>query len=178
MGSVMMKNLVLSIGVAIALTCAAPAAFAQKQKNSAEQAFLKEAMQGSLAEIEMGKLAQQKGNSAEVRSLGKTFEEDHTKALQKAQEAAKSLGMNMPAEPAKRHKSAYEKLSKQSGPAFDRQFAKHMIEDHKKDIKEHEKPRRIPTQAVASYANDVLPDLGKHLEMAQSLSRSTTTGSR
>ncbi|HKA74242.1 MAG TPA: DUF4142 domain-containing protein, partial [Xanthobacteraceae bacterium] len=73
----MMKNLFLSVGLATALACAAPAARAQ---NKGDQAFLKKAIEGNYAEIEMGKLAQQKGASDGVRSFGKQLEQDHAAA--------------------------------------------------------------------------------------------------
>jgi putative membrane protein len=175
----MIKKLILSAGLVAALVFTVPAAFAQSKKSAADQGFLKEAMQGSLAEIQMGKLAQEKGNSADVRSFGKTLEQDHAKALQKAQDAARAAGMTtMPAEPAKKHKDAYGRMSKLSGADFDRQFVKHMVDDHKKDIRAHEKHAKDANAPVASYANEVLPDLRKHLEMAQSMSRAATTGSR
>jgi putative membrane protein len=62
-------------------------------------------------------------------------------------------------------------MSKLSGDAFDKQFAKHMVMDHKKDIGEYKADgkKKDPT---ASYASDTLPTLQKHLEMAQSLTKS------
>src|SRR5437588_11779193 len=65
--SAMMKNILLSAGLATALVCAAPAAWAQGQ-SSADQGFLKNAIEANFAEIEMGKLAQQKGASEDVKS--------------------------------------------------------------------------------------------------------------
>src|SRR5437588_9726751 len=90
--SIMMKNLFMGVGLATALVCAAPAAWAQG-KNTAGQEFLKKAIEGNLAEIEMGKLAQQKGASDGVRSYGKQLEQDHAAANQKATALANEMGM-------------------------------------------------------------------------------------
>jgi len=171
----MMKQLVLGVGLATALACTAPAAFAQ---NTTGQKFLKEAMEGSLAEIQMGKLAQEKGNSPGVRDFGKTLVDDHTKAEQKAQDAARSAGLQPVGEPNKKQRDMYQKMSQKSGAAFDRAFIKDMVSDHKKDVKEHEKHAKDSNRAVADYVNAVLPDLRKHLQMAESLQKSETTGSR
>ena len=47
-----------------------------------EQTFVKEATQGGLAEVQMGRLAAQKGQSQEVRQLGQKLVQDHSKANQ------------------------------------------------------------------------------------------------
>src|SRR4029079_8371776 len=84
--------------------------------------------------------------------------------------ATKDLGGAPPQEPSKKQKADYDKLSKLSGDAFDKQFAKHMVADHKKDIAEYkaDSKKKDPT---ASYASDALPTLQKHLEMAQTLAQ-------
>jgi putative membrane protein len=61
-----------------------------------------------------------------------------------------------------------------SGEAFDRAFAKNMVDDHKKDIRTYEKEAKKSNDPAAGYANEALPTLKKHLEAAQSLGRSNT----
>ena len=47
-------------------------------------------------------------------------------------------------------------MSKLSGAKFDGEFAKHMVADHKKDIKEYEKAAK-KTDTAGTYANETLP---------------------
>jgi hypothetical protein len=47
-----------------------------------------------------------------------------------------------------------------------------------KDIAEYEKEAKSPNPPVAQYAGETLPTLRKHLELAQSLANTGTTGSR
>ena len=68
-------------------------------------------------------------------------------------------------------------MSKLSGDRFDREFAKHMVTDHKKDIKDYEKEAK-KNDAAGAYAKEALPTLKKHLETAQSLSGGATSASR
>src|SRR5215211_7572150 len=172
----MMKNLLLGIALAAALVCSAPPAFAQ---GKAGQAFLKKAMEGNLAEVEMGKLAQQKGASDGVRSFGQQLEQDHAAANDKAAAVAKEMSMTPPTEPNKKQKADYDRMSKLSGDKFDREFIKHMVADHKKDIKEFQQEAKKTNERPSSFAKDVLPDLQKHLDMAHGLqSKSGMTGSR
>lgn len=46
--------------------------------NKADQTFLKAAIQGNLAEVQMGQLAQQKGQSDAVKSYGEILMTDHS----------------------------------------------------------------------------------------------------
>ena len=132
------------------------------------QKFITEAMQGNLAEVQVGKLAQEKGQNDAVRSFGQTLVADHSDANQKAAKVADQLGVKPPTEPNAKQKAVYDKLSKLSGNAFDRTFAKEMVADHKKDIKEFEKEAK-KTDPAGKFAGDALPVLHKHLEMAEGL---------
>jgi putative membrane protein len=163
----------LMAGITAGLVVSSPS-FAQ---DKASQKFLKEAIEGNLAEVQMGELAQKSGGSDRVRSFGQMLQKDHSDANAKAKSAANSLGMTPPTEPNSKQKAMYERMSKMSGENFNREFAKHMVEDHKNDIKEYQKEAK-KNDAAGSYAKDALPTLQKHLEAAQSLSGATTTGKR
>jgi putative membrane protein len=166
----MFKTKILGIAVAAALLGGLSAAGAA---DKASEKFLKEAVEGNLAEVEVGKLAQQKGESEGVKSFGSQLEKDHSAANQKATTLANQLGVTPPSEPNKKQKAVYDKLSKLSGPAFDKAFAKAMVDDHKEDIRAFEKQSKKKNDPTAGFANEILPDLRKHLEMAQSLAKET-----
>jgi len=61
-------------------------------------------------------------------------------------------------------------MAKKTGPAFDREFAAHMIKDHQKEIAAHQKAAK-QKDAAGEYAQSVLPTLQKHLQDAQSMSQ-------
>jgi len=125
----------------------------------------------------MGQLADKNAKSDGVRSFGQMLQKDHSEANQKATAAANQMGMSPPSEPNSKQKAMYEKMSKLSGDKFDRAFAKHMVADHKKDIKEYEKEAK-KDDAAGAYAKEALPTLHKHLETAQSLSGGATSARR
>jgi putative membrane protein len=163
-----MSKRTLSVTLAaLMLGCMAAASAADK----ASQKFITEAIQGNLAEVEMGKLAQEKGDTDAVRSFGQTLASDHSAANDKAIAAAKELDVNAPDQPNAKQKSAYEKLSKLSGPAFDREFKHMMVMDHREDIQKFQKKaNKKADDAAVQYAKETLPTLKKHLELAQGLS--------
>ena len=169
----MMMKLLIGAGLAVALTFPS-AGFAQ---DKASQKFLKEAIEGNFAEVQMGQLAQKNGSSEGVRSFGQMLAKDHSDANQKATAAANNLGMTPPTAPNAKQKAAHDRMAKLSGAAFDRAFAKNMVADHKKDIKDYEKEAKM-SDAAGSYAKEALPTLHKHLEAAQNLSGMGTTGKR
>ena len=141
-------------------------------QDASSQRFLKTAIEGNLAEVQMGQLAQQKAGSDGVRTFGQMLEKDHSDANQKAVEAASSIGVTPPTAPNSRQKAEYDRMSKLEGQKFDREFVRHMISDHKKDIKEYEHEEK-KHDAAARYASEALPTLHKHLETAESLSGSS-----
>ncbi|KRR14864.1 hypothetical protein CQ12_28800 [Bradyrhizobium jicamae] len=138
------------------------------------QSFLKKAIEGNYAEVEMGKLAQQNGQSDNVKKFGQMLQADHTAANEKAIDAAKSMGVTPPDGPNAKQKADYEKMSKMSGQPFDRDFATHMVADHQKDIAEYKKASKS-ADAAGEYAKGNLAVLQKHLETARSLASKKTS---
>jgi putative membrane protein len=165
-----MRKTILSVGLAAVLACAASGAWAQDKPDKASQKFLKNAIEGNLAEIEMGKLAQHKAQNDAVKSFGQTLVTDHGSANQKASSIAQQMNVTPPSEPNRKQKNEYQRLSKLSGDKFDKAFAKHMVTDHKKDISAFEKEAK-KNDAAGQFAKDTLPTLRKHLETAQSLDK-------
>jgi putative membrane protein len=162
-----------TVGVAFSILLAS-SSVSVWAKDTPGQQFITKAIQGNLAETEMGRLAQQKAGSDGVRSFGQMLEQDHSHANEQATSAASSLNVTVPTQPNREQKAAYERISKLSGNRFDREFVKHMVTDHRKDIREYQREARRSDGQVSEYAQTTLPVLQKHLETAQSLSRGET----
>jgi putative membrane protein len=136
--------------------------------------FLKKAIEGNYAEIQMGQLAQQKGQSDSVKKFGQMLSDDHSAANQKATAAAQSIGVAPPSGPNAKQKADYEKMSKLTGDQFDREFATHMVADHQKDIADYKKEAKR-SDAAADYAKAQIDVLQKHLDTAKALKPSKTS---
>jgi putative membrane protein len=91
-------------------------------------------------------------------------------------DAAKSMGVTPPDGPNGKQKADYDKMSRMSGPQFDRGFATHMVADHEKDIADYKKEAK-QADAAGEYAKGQIDVLQKHLQIAKSL-RSSKTSSR
>jgi len=174
----MTSQFIVRVSLAVALMGAATGAVAQEKADKASQAFMSMAIEGNLAEVAMGQLAQKQGESADVKSFGQQLVTDHSAANQKAMSLASGMGMTPPTEPNKKHQSEAAKMAKMSGAAFDRAFAQHMVADHKMEIAAHKRATKMKNEAVASYATESLPVLEQHLQTAQSLSKAGGKGGK
>jgi putative membrane protein len=159
-----MNRLLATIALAATLTFSASGGFA---KDTPGQKFIGKAIEGNLAEVQMGQLAQEKGTRDDVKSYGRMLQQDHSAANQQATAAASTVGVTPPTEPNKKQKADHAKMAKLSGAAF----AKHMVENHKKDIAEYQKEAKRNDGQVSQYASATLPTLQKHLESAQALAK-------
>jgi putative membrane protein len=138
--------------------------------DSPDAKFLMDAARGDVAEIKLGQLAQQKGQSEGVREFGKMLEEDHSKAGKKTAELAKDLDVIPPAQPSAEQMQKYDALARLSGAEFDGEFAAEMVKGHQEEIAKYEKQAQSANNPkVAKLAEDTLPTLKQHLAVAQGL---------
>ena len=161
------------LAVALAGTLAATGALAQsKPVDKASQKFISSAIQGDIAEVDFGKLAQEKGQSDAVKQYGAMLVKDHGDHKTKAEQVAGELGVTPPTGSGIGAKASYAKLKILSGASFDRSFAKSMVKDHQEDIKEY-RQEATKNDAAGRLAKETLPVLQKHLQAAQSLEKQT-----
>src|SRR3954462_15447033 len=128
--------------LALVATFLASTAYAAEKPS---QAFLKKAIEGNFAEVEMGKLARQNGQNDNVKKFGQTLIDDHSASNQKAMDAARSMGMTPPDGPNAKQKADYNKMSKMSGAQFDRDFATHIVMDHERISRNTRRAPSSPT---------------------------------
>jgi putative membrane protein len=122
----------------------------------------------NLTEIEAGKLAQDNGHAKATKDYGKMLVSDHTSADKQVVALAKEEKIDLSASTPVVGAKSLADLS--AGPAFDRRFARSMVDDHKKDIAEVTAARDSTTDAkLKALLTALLPTLEKHESMAESL---------
>jgi putative membrane protein len=145
----------------------------------ADRQFVEKAAAGGTAEVEMGKLAQQKASSDQVKQFGARMAQDHSKSNEELKQLAQAKGVAVPAAPNKSHHGDMEKLSKLSGAEFDRQYMAHMVSDHRKTVAEFKKASESAKDGeVKTFAGKTLPTLQEHLSQAQSINDSVKSASK
>jgi putative membrane protein len=127
---------------------------------------MEEAAVGGMAEVEMGKLAQQKAANDQVKQFGSRMATDHSKANDELKSLAASKGVTLPASVDKKHQKDMDELSKSK--KFDHEYMEMMVKDHKKDVADFRKHSTGAKDAdLRAWAAKTLPTLEEHLKLAQ-----------
>jgi len=125
-----------------------------------------------MAEVELGKLAAQKAASDAVKQFGQKMVDDHTKANDQLKQVAGKENITIPDSLDSKHQSRIDKLSKLSGPDFDRAYIKDQVKDHKQDVSEFKTEADSGSDPnIKQFASNTLPILEQHLTMAKDLSK-------
>jgi putative membrane protein len=139
-----------------------------------EKTFITKAAKGNMAEVDLGKLAAEKSNSQQVKDFGQQMVTDHSKANDNLKQIADSNGVQWPNKLTGEPKALYDKLSKLSGPEFDKVYIHAMVQDHQKDAKEYEtESGKIKDSQLKSYVDQTLPVIQQHLSHIQSIQESS-----
>jgi len=134
----------------------------------ASNEFASKATIGGMTEVEMGKLAQTNGGSAEVKDYGKMLETDHAAANADLASIAASENIKLPSAMDEDHSMHVKNMASKTGADFDKAFIPMMVEDHEKDIAEFKQAAASNSnQKIKDFASKALPTLQKHLDKAK-----------
>jgi len=180
-----MKNVVIQGTVVFAFLTAL--AFAQTPKSTqpspqiasaqaVDQQFIKTAAEGSMAEVEMGRLAAERASHSDVKAFGQKMVDDHEKVDSQLKSIAAEKHVALATALSAKDKSTYDRLSRLSGNAFDRAYMQDMVQDHQTDIaafKSEASGGKDPD--VKAFASKTLPTLENHLKAAETTSSAVAT---
>lgn len=145
--------------------------------SSQDRKFLMDAAMGGLMEVELGRVAAQKGSSEAVKQFGQRMVDDHSAANTELMSLATSKGITLPTALDEKHQEHVTKMSAMSGADFDRAYMKMMVSDHTKDVSEFEKQSTKGADAdLKAFAAKALPTLQEHLKLARSLGGNQSGG--
>jgi putative membrane protein len=142
--------------------------------------FVSKAAQDGMTEVELGKLAASKAQSAEVKQFGQRMVKDHGKANSELEAIAKAKSLQVPKKLDAEHQSMVDELTGKSGAEFDSAYSHHMAAAHGKAVALFESASQLDDSELAAFAKKTLPTLKEHKQMAdklQSSTRSTSTSS-
>jgi putative membrane protein len=138
--------------------------------SDADRNFVAEAAKGGMLEVELGRLATERGESVAVKQFGKRMIDDHTKANNELKQTASAKSIPLPTELDAKGKATMDRLSKLKGEEFDRAYMDDMVEDHTKDVSDFQREANSGADSdVKAFAAKTLPTLQEHLRMAQSI---------
>jgi putative membrane protein len=186
-GGKAMARLLTAIAISVGLLIG-PAAFAQmNQPNPAggrgtttapldllgqqDRTFIKEAIGGGMAEVELSKIAE-KSENAEVKRFAERMIHDHTTANTELTAIATGLGVEMPKALDTDHQRVRGQLQSMHGNAFDREYMRVMVEDHDQAVKLFRQETSAGHDSqLKQFAQKTLPTIEEHQKMALDLSR-------
>lgn len=156
--------------------CSAPALAQKSAARGAamsDQQFVDFAAQTDMVEANLGQLAQSVASSQAVKDYAQMLVTDHTMDFNQLYSVAHQANLNRPdAIGAPQNKMMIDPLEKLKGAAFDRRYIQEMIAGHTRAIAIYKKEMAdAQNPALKSYAEQVLPVLGKHLDGAKALAR-------
>lgn len=138
-----------------------------------DEKMVKQIAESHLAEINAGKLAQDKASSSEVKSFAKKMVDDHTKALDDLKQLAQSKGITLPTEPSRQQMTEEKKLQAQSGDKFDRMYLQQSGDRAHKET--HRLLQRAASRAedadLKNYASKAIGTVETHQQMAKETTR-------
>jgi len=143
---------------------------ASKSEPLSDKQFIINAAQGGMTEVELGKLAQEKASSSDVKQFGSRMIADHSKADDELKAVAAKKGITVPETLDSKHQAMVDHFSHLSGSAFDHAYVHAMVRDHEKDVAEF---REASTEArdpdVKNFADNTLKVIESHLTDIKSI---------
>ena len=142
-----------------------------KKKDKAEianQTFIRAADQIDLAEVKLGKFAEEHAANDAVKKFGERMVRDHSLMNKELHEITSKKGIKLEEGLDQKHQELMDELSKLKGSEFDRAYTKDMVSGHEKAIEQFEieaKNGRDPD--VKAWAEKWLPTLREHLTLAR-----------
>ena len=98
--------------------------------SSADKDFVNDLAIAGTAEVELGRMAAERGANPEVKKFGNMMVADHTAAGDKLKTIATQHNIAWPAALDDKHRDLRDKLAKLSGAEFDREYMSAMVDGH------------------------------------------------
>lgn len=146
------------------------AKFEENKAKEDDSEYLVDAAETDLKEIEIGKLAQQKGMDADVKSYGKMLVDEHTESLSDVRALADRKQITLPTTITEDGQEDYNMLNDKTGLDFDKKFAEMMVDGHEKNIDKAQKAsEKANDEEIRMWAANKLTVLTKHRDHAKTL---------
>ena len=141
-----------------------------KADMKADDFFIREVAADNLLQEHLGDIAQRRATDPAVKQYAQRMVTDHTKANQELLNVASRGGLNFKPGLGPKHEQKVDRLQKVDKKAFDRQYARMMIETHNDDVTYFEtEGKQAHAAPVRNYVDRTLPMWQDHLNAAKQL---------
>jgi putative membrane protein len=137
---------------------------------SPDSSFYKSLAEGGIAEVRLGKLAQQKATDPGVRDFAAMMVKDHSAANAQLRTLASTKNIRLPKGPSVAARAKKAELEVLSGHTFDTSYVSSQIKAHEDTLALLQKEIDSGNDADArAFAQKVLPTVQAHLLAAEKL---------
>jgi putative membrane protein len=160
--------LVISLGLAAPYPVLGQTSQASQPANPTDAAFLRDAAQSGMAEVQASQLAVTKAAGQDVKDFARKMVQDHTQANAKVQQLAQAKGTPLPSELSAADAKNIKALGALSGAQFDRYYMdEYGQKAHRSSVEKFRKQSQTGQDGdIKSFATQTLPTLEQHLEHA------------
>ncbi len=138
--------------------------------NADDKGFAQQAATGGQAEVALAELAEQNAQSQQVKDFAKKMIDDHGQANQQLQQIASKKDLDMPTMVPTEAQEEKDKLSKLHGAAFDKEYMRYEVQDHKQDVQDFQKAQNeVSDPDLKQFASQTLPIIEQHLKLAEQM---------
>jgi putative membrane protein len=148
-----------------------PASHADKQ-------FVVAAIRGCMAEVELGKLAAEKGTGEDIKQFAQKMVTDHTQLGEQMKRVAHQIGVPPPSTLSPSDRALEARLKTLSADAFDRAYIQAIVKVHEDDLGEF---NREIADASSFFVKDAAREGAKviqeHLDIIRNIARNNNVAS-
>ncbi|MGF7231987.1 DUF4142 domain-containing protein [Arachidicoccus sp.] len=138
-----------------------------------ETNFMVKAANGGMAEVKMGKLANDKSSNDQIKNFGSQMVKDHDSVNNQLKALAVQFNVTLPADIDQDEQDNFNKLNDKSGNDFNKDYIDLMVKEHKDAVDLFQKEQKNGTnQTLLDFVNNALPTLQGHLQSAESIQKS------
>lgn len=130
--------------------------------------FVSRTASTGMMEVQLSKLAIERAQTKEVKSLAQKIAEDHSLSNAELLKIAATKKITLPEGLSKEDKEMIEETNKKTGMDFDKEYVEKMIKSHKSAIENFEDAaEHCEDPDIKSFASSSLHRLKMHLDMSK-----------
>lgn len=134
--------------------------------------FAEDAAKGGMMEVQLGNVAENNASSQAVKDFGRMMVDDHSRINNQLKDLASKKNVTLPTAVSNDQQKDIDKLSKETGANFDKDYVAMMIKDHEKDIADFKKAgEKIKDPDFKDFIIKTLPTLQKHLDAVKAIKK-------
>lgn len=148
---------------------ATPASSAGEGQHATAAAFVQEAAEINLTELELSKLALNNCTTPVFIKFSRLMVSELTESNSSLSVAAERNGLSVPTSLDAEHAAMVKRLRLESGPDFESDYAKYIATNEARAMALYQTETANGNPDLSSYAQKILPAIEQHAKVAQSL---------